>query len=759
MQQLEIETSPRKAINSYSANTITISGVVQGVGFRPYIYRLAMKNKINGWVKNQGNNLVIFCQGTSLDIDNFKNEIKHSPPSLSKISDIQIKASTLKKEIQDFSINESSENYSDIFCANDFALCENCKHELFDKNNRRYLHPFIGCTDCGPRHAITSHFPFDRKNTSYASFPLCDQCQTEYSDPNNRRFHAQNICCNHCGPQYYMQINEHYYGDIKDILFQAKKLLNSGKTLAIKCSSGYRLFCDAANNNAVETLRLRKNRPHKPLALMFPEHNELSLLKKYVHINQKQEQLLTGLKRPIVLLKKISQEKSYENISNNLGTLGVMLPASGFEQLLLSHINKPLVATSANLTNQPIIANTEIATKDLKTLCDAFIHHNLDVKNPLDDSVFLENLTPVRLARGFSPLEFDLPYTLKEPIAAFGSQMKNTVALAWRNRVVISAHNGNLDNYESWQFCLERLHQMEKIYQIKAQHYLLDAHPDNSAKSHFTKTKELTTEIFHHYAHASVVKYFMPKDESSLVFTWDGTGFGEDNELWGAETFIGKIGNWKRIASFKPFKLPGGTLAIKQPWRIALSLCLHSNNNFLFKTPELALVKQQWGKDINSPVTSSIGRLFDGAAAILGLIQETSFDAQAAMYLEEAATSNTKDFISLSIIQSNNLYQTDWKPLINSLLDNTVSVAYRATVFHNSLVNNVRQQVMLFSKQYGAKKIGLSGGVFQNQQLFTKTKNQLEILGYEVYACEKVPANDASISLGQILEYAASHEI
>lgn len=759
MQQLECETSTSEIADNNRAYEITISGIVQGVGFRPYAYRLAVKHNISGWVKNQGNHLVIFCQGQSENINNFKNAIRESPPALAEISHIHSERAGQKKEIKEFTIKNSSESPNDIFCANDYALCDNCKLELFDKNNRRFCHPFIGCSDCGPRHSITSHYPFDRKNTSYQAFPLCEQCQQEYLNPGNRRFHTQNICCNSCGPQYLMQIDKLYIDNIHDILSQAEKLLRRGKILAIKGTSGYRLFCDATNDRAVATLRSRKNRPNKPLALMFPEESGLKSLKNYVEINLAQEKLLKDIRRPIVLLKIKSENTRLENISDSLNTVGAMLPSNGFEHLLLKQINSPLVATSANLTNQPIIFNTESAKKELATLCDAYIHHNLDIKNPLDDSVYQENLTPVRLGRGFSPLEFHLPYTIKKPVAAFGSQMKNTVALAWGNRVVISAHNGELDDYETWQFCLERLNQLEKLYQVHAQRYLTDAHPGYTVKSHFTKNKINTTNIYHHHAHASAIKYFMPKNEHALVFTWDGTGFGENNELWGAETFFGEIGDWKRIASYNPFRLPGGTLAIKQPWRVALSLCLHSKKEFPYKKSELTIVRQQWKKIVNSPTTSSIGRLFDGAAALLGLIQESSFDAQAAMYLEAAATSKTEDSISLPLAKNNGILQTDWQPLIELLLDNRVSVAYRATVFHNSLVNNIRQQVILFSKQYKVKNIGLSGGVFQNQQLLSKTKSQLESLGYDVYACEKIPTNDANISLGQILEYAANHEI
>jgi len=753
------ETSSSTTINAVCAQKITISGVVQGVGFRPFVYRLAQKHNVSGWVNNQGNHLIIFCQGFRKNIGSFNNDLKTSSPKLAKITNIQFETSLPKKEIEAFTIKTSTEDFNDIFCANDYALCENCKQELFDKNNRRYLHPFISCSECGPRHSITTQFPFDRKNTSYDNFSLCNKCREEYSDPKNRRFHTQNICCNDCGPEYVMQINENKYSNIKDILSHTEKLLNDGKILAIKCTSGYRLFCDANNSKAINVLRLKKHRPQKPLALMFPEDEKLNLLRNYVEISQKQKVLLKDIRRPIVLLNNRPRKSLLNNISDNLSNVGVMLPGNGFEHLLLNHVNKPLVATSANLTNQPIISDTDIAKKELAALCDAFIHHNLDIENSLDDSIFLENLAPARLARGFSPLEFWLPYNLPEPVAALGSQMKNTVALAWKNRIVISAHNGNLENYETSQFCLRRLNNLEKIYQVKAKNYLVDAHPDHSAKMLFKIKHKKSIEIYHHHAHASAIKIFMPKNEPALIFTWDGTGSGVNNELWGAETFFGDIGNWKRVASFKPFLLPGGTLAIEQPWRVALSLCLHSKVEFPFDKPTLPLVKQQWEKRINSPATSSIGRLFDAAAALLGLIQESNFDAQAAMYLEAAATSKTNNYISLPILQLNELHQIDWSPLVTMLLDDTQTIAYRATVFHNSLVNALCQQTTLFAKKYRIINIGLSGGVFQNQLLTIKTKYQLEIMGFCVHVCEKIPSNDANISLGQILEYAAKHEI
>ncbi len=728
------------------AQQLHITGRVQGVGFRPFVYRLANKCQLSGNIKNCGSHVDILIQGNKENIKHFLSEIHQTLPSLAKIEKLAIKKTTPTSNIKSFVIEKSLHHKSiKINPLKDYAVCETCLTEFNDPNNRRFQYAFISCTNCGPRYSISRHFPLDRKNTSFSKFPPCQQCQNEYNDAENRRFHAQNISCPICGPK--LTISGH-----DEIRQHCINPLLAGAIVCIKGTSAYRLYCDATNKMAVAKLRNFKHRPDKPFAVIYPSNDDLRLAKKDLSLHDKNLDFLQKTTRAIVLVPEKKSSQLAENVAPNLTMIGIMLPASGFEHLLLNNINRPLVATSANLSGESIIGEATVAEKKLSHLCHTFIHHNLDIQHALDDSVFKvrpNNTLPIRLSRAYAPHEYPLPFVLDEPVLAFGSQTKNTITLAWKNRAIISQHLGDMHNFNVWKTALKQIESFQKMFGVEVRRYLVDAHPAYTAHQWVKNNKLSYNKILHHHAHASALFFEYQPLAPLLVFTWDGTGYGDNGLLWGGETFYGSPSAWVHVASIKPFKLPSGEKAIKEPWRIAASLCWQAGQNYAGKQKYAENLRNLWQTNTNCPLSSSVGRLFDAAAVLLGLLDIVSYDGQAAMQLEAMATCNTTDFVKPTIKET--LF--DWQPLFLILQDISLTVAYRATVFHNSLAHLVLHQTILLSEKYEFDQVGLTGGVFQNSLLTSLSKGLLIKQGYSVLLNKTLPANDASISLGQVMEY------
>ena len=746
------------------ARNITLSGQVQGVGFRPFIYHLANELNLKGWVKNCMGTVDIHIQGSAENLQKFTDDIFSKHPPIAKPR-LEKNNATSIVVINDFSILESqTDGESYINVPSDLFLCDDCLNELNDPNDRRFEYPFINCTQCGPRYTLIRRLPYDRINTTMEKFDLCPSCHAEYIDPSNRRFHAEPIACSDCGPSLsYKDENIEYINDNSKSLEQAIIALQQNKTLAIKGIGGYHLMCDATNSDAVLKLRNNKARLDKPLAIMFPapSNNPFEIADKYVSLNAKDKLFLLQASRPILLVEKKSSSKLSNKIAPALNEVGVMLPYSPLHHLLLNKFNRPLVATSANISGEPVFISNEDIENKLAHVADGFLHHNRIIERPADDSVYrtiANKPRPIRIGRGNTPLEVTLPFELEQPVLAVGAQMKNTVTLAWKNRAIISPYIGEMNSPRSLQIFEKTISDLQSLYAVKAEHIICDAHSGYTTSRWAKKQNLPLHNVFHHHAHASAAYYECNTSENIIAFTWDGTGYGKDETLWGGEVLYGNPGNWVRAASMRPFYLPGGDKAGRQPWRSAAALCweigIEFNHSALTDSSiNLPLLKQAWQKRINTPQTSSIGRLFDAAAALCNVCSVASYEGQGPMEFE-ALANKISMHIDFPLKKINDCYIADWEPLIHELLQTESSIQERSCLFHNSLAFTLLQQAKAIRNDHGSNVVTLSGGVFQNKVLTEAAITLLEAEGFSVYLAGQIPLNDSGISFGQIIEFA-----
>jgi hydrogenase maturation protein HypF len=759
-------TKTKKTSPIIIARKIILSGQVQGVGFRPFIYRLANELNLKGWVKNCMGTVDIHIQGPAENLQQFTDDIftKHPPLSKPQLETSQL---TSIQVTNDFSILQSQKD-GDAYISvpADLFLCDDCLNELNDPTDRRFEYPFINCTQCGPRYTLIRNLPYDRINTTMAKFKLCPACSAEYNDPANRRFHAEPIACADCGPSLsYKDKDVEYINDNSQSLEQAISALQQNKILAIKGIGGYHLMCDATNTDAILKLRDKKPRPDKPLVVMFPApaNRPFEIIDKYVILNEQEKIFLLQASRPILLVEKRPSSNLSSQIAPALNEIGVMLPYSPLHHLLLNKFNCPLVATSANISGEPVlISNDDIETK-LAHVADGFLHHNRKIQRPADDPVYriiANKPRPIRIGRGIAPLEIRLPFELKHPVLAVGAQMKNVITLAWKNRAIISPYIGEMHSPRSLQVFEKTISDLQALYAVKAEHIICDAHSGYTTSRWAEKQNLPVHTVFHHHAHASAAYYESDTSGSIIVFTWDGTGYGEDGTLWSGEALHGKPGEWNRAASIRPFYLPGGDKAGRQPWRSAAALCweigIEFNHAALTDASlDLALLKQAWQKGINTPQTSSIGRLFDGAAALCDVCSVSSYEGQGPMEFE-ALVDKLSGHIELPLNKVNDCYIADWEPLIRELLNTELNIHQRSCLFHNSLAFTLLQQARAIRKDHGTHIVSFSGGVFQNRVLTEVAIALLEADGFSVYLPQQIPLNDSGISFGQIIEYGCS---
>ena len=752
-----------------TARLITLSGQVQGVGFRPFIYRLAIEHRLTGWVKNCVGTVEIHVQGRSQNINHFVNDIFDKKPPLAKPhldSDKQAEIAAFET----FKILDSEpQGEANISVPNDLYLCDDCLVELNNPDDRRYRYPFINCTQCGPRYTLIRRLPYDRPNTTMAEFTLCPSCLAEYEDPNNRRFHAEPVACPECGPSLVFHSNSSKLN--KTICNNESALKNTivafqqGEVVAVKGIGGYHLMCDASNNNAVARLRKNKPRPDKPLAVMFPSPLEspFKIVESSVSLTPDDKSFLLQPARPILLVEKKQGSILSEEIAPKLNEVGIMLPYSPLHHLLLNDFGGPLVATSANISGEPVLIENHQVEKRLAHVADACLHHNRPIQRPADDPVYrtiANKPRPIRTGRGSAPIELKLPFELAQPVLAVGAHMKNTVTLAWKNRAVISPHIGEMDTARSFEVFENTINDLQDLYNIKAEQLICDAHPGYTSTRWANKQNVPVSSVYHHHAHASASYYecesAMKADEAILAFAWDGVGYGEDGTLWGGETFLGKPGDWLRVASMKPFNLPGADKAGREPWRSAAALCWEIGLPFEEIPVKDSLLKQAWLRKINSPQSTSVGRLFDAVAALIGVRIQASFEGQAAMELESQCSSlmnNVDAYVDIDLEESGNLLKINWKSLIVEITDSTLSVSHRAAVLHSSLAHNILKQAKIFRRKHDVNTISLCGGVFQNRVLSEKAMALLSAEGFKVCLPELIPVNDAGISFGQVIEY------
>ncbi len=761
---------PNKAITQQSNKNIRrikfeLEGIVQGVGFRPCVNRLATRLDLTGWITNTSNGVTIDIEGESYTVKNFYNSLLKELPPLARIDNIQQQKLT-PVGFHTFTIKESeADKNQTALISPDVSTCPDCLDEILDKSNRRYAYPFTNCTNCGPRFSILENMPFDRSNTTMKNFRMCDQCQSEYESINNRRYHAQANTCPDCGPQLSLwDQSGQTIADKNNALLAAVDAISEGKIVALKGIGGFQLIVDASNDEAVSRLRQRKARPHKPFALMFPTEEDIE---HYCELSKQENELLNNNAAPIVLLRRREQNNNIqtlaESIAPNNPYYGVMLPYSPLHHLLMHKLGFPVIATSGNLSGDPIVIDENEALLRLNNITDYYLVHDRPIVTPLDDSVVqivANRCLMIRRARGLAP--FSLPVTNSEnTILALGGHLKSTVALTIGNKAIISPHIGSLDNIYSRKQYETTINHLQQLYNTPS-YLTCDQHP-NYYSSHYANKKQLKTlPVQHHVAHIISCMEDNNMNESVLGVTWDGTGYGEDNTIWGGEFFVVEGSTVKRVASLRPFALPGGEKAIEEPRRAAIGLLYEVFGNDVFADETLKplnaftgnerkLLQHMLQQKINSPMTSSMGRLFDAVASLSGLMQTTSFEGQAAMALEFAIDKEHADrsyAFTLKQDITSDLFIIDWQPMIENIIKeikDNVSTSIIAKTFHNTLV----KMILCIAKQIGKKNIVLSGGCFQNRCLSELTIQRLKESGFKPHWHQHLPPNDGGLALGQ----------
>lgn len=735
-----------------------LSGKVQGVGFRPFIYRLATEYHLDGWVRNRVGLVEIHVQGQAQNLQQFVAAIFSRAPQLASPI-LQSDRPVAAEPFDSFSIVASlDQGEANISVPADLFTCDECLVELASTADRRHRYPFINCTQCGPRYTLIRSLPYDRMNTTMSGFELCPQCRQEYEDPADRRFHAEPVACPVCGPRltYRTRDGEVIEGN-EAALSAAVEALTSGMVIAVKGIGGYHLMCDACNAVAVAALRNNKPRPDKPLAVLFPApvDDPFKVVAGAVQLSADDKAFLSSPSRPILLTRKKMGSNLSNAIAPALSEVGVMLPYSPLHHLLLNDFGGPLVATSANISGEPVLIDNAEVDKRLAHVAEAFLHHDRPIERPADDPVF-RNIAgkprPVRLGRGFAPRELILPFKLEKPVLAVGAHMKNTITLAWQQRAVISPHIGEMDSARSLDVFEKSVADLQQLYDVNIEQIVCDAHTGYTTTRWASRQGLPLQKVFHHHAHASSAYYECNTEDRVLVFTWDGTGYGADGTLWGGETLLGKPGNWQRVACMRPFHLPGGDKAGREPWRSAAALCWEVGQTCSSLPENNALLFEAWQKRINSPQSTAVGRLFDAAAALCGICTAASFEGQGPMALE-ALSGKPDKHVDLLHGRHDNVLITDWEPLVAVMQDPALPASSRAAIFHASLAHVILHQARAIRSEHDVNTVSFSGGVFQNRVLTEHAMALLSDDGFSVHLPELVPVNDAGISFGQVIEY------
>ena len=745
-------------MSSQQARRWVLGGRVQGVGFRPFVYRAAHHYQVEGWVRNLAGRVEILAQASPERLQRFGDALLTEAPPLAR-PEMLDDAAVPPQVVRGFAILESrSDEIAHVKVPPDYFACEACLTELRNPVDRRYRYPFINCTQCGPRYTLIRRLPYDRPNTTMAEFELCPRCRAEYNDPLNRRFHAEPVACPECGPQLDFRFGSDARLVGESALGACVAALAAGKVVAVKGIGGYHLMCDAASSAAVAALRSRKNRPHKPLAVMFPLDQDLTAVQRATRLDRAHRAVLLDPMRPIVLVPKRDDSPLAPEVAPGCGEVGAMLPYSPLHHLLLEDFGAPLVATSANLSGEPVLSDNAEAESRLSQIADAFLHHDRPIARPADDPVYRVILgapRPLRLGRGNAPLEVDLPFELSRPVLALGGHLKNTVALGWGRRAIVSPHLGDMDAPRSLALVEQVSADLQALYGVRAEEVVCDAHPHYATTRLASHLALPLKKVFHHRAHASALAGEFARDGEWLVFTWDGAGFGEDGTLWGGEALLGRPGTWQRVASFRPFALLGGERAAREPWRSALSLHWEIGRPWNDCPHDTELLRHAWERGLNCPRTSSVGRLFDAAAALLGLSSRASFEAQAPMALEAAAVVDMPP-IALPLEFHHGVWRSDWAPLLDHLQDAALGMDQRAAAFHATLAGALIEQARTVRATHSVSQLGLTGGVFQNRLLCERVAALAEEEGLAVFMPERLPCNDAGLSFGQIIETGAS---
>lgn len=742
---------------------IIIRGAVQGVGFRPFIYRLATEMRLYGWVANSPQGVFIEVEGQKSQLDNFLLRIERGKPPHSFIQSLEF--SFLDPiGFTHFEIRGSHEGGAAITpVLPDIATCADCRKEIFDPKNRRFIYPFTNCTHCGPRFTIIESLPYDRIHTTMKIFEMCEKCREEYENPLDRRFHAQPNACFRCGPHLELWSEEGKTLFTHDeALPRAADAIREGKVVAIKGLGGFHLVVDARNEQAVLRLRERKRREEKPFALMYPS---LESVKTDCEVSEHEERLLCSPESPIVLLQRGSgnrQSGIASSVAPRNPYLGVMLPYTPLHDILMEQLGFPVVATSGNLSDEPICTDEHEAVLRLHGIADLFLVHNRPIVRHVDDSVvrvMMGRELMLRRARGYAPLPICLNESVS-PVLAVGGHLKNTVALTAGNQVFISQHIGDLETMQAFEAFQEVIGSFQDLYQVRPEQIVCDMHPDYLSTK-YAKTQDVSlSAIQHHYAHVASCMAENQLEGRVLGVAWDGTGYGTDGTIWGGEFLLTDEAAFRRVASFRRYRLPGSEKAVKEPRRAALGMlyeilgeAVFEHSDLLpvqsFTTSERMMLRQMVMRELNSPWTSSAGRLFDAVASLVGLYQKISFEGQAAMELEFAIQGKPTDEAYSFLIREGAVGVVDWEPMVLEILDDTrkgVAISEISAKFHNTLT----EIIVEISKKVGEEHVVLTGGCFQNRYLTERAVHRLGEEGFRPYWHQRVPPNDGGIALGQV---------
>lgn len=763
--QSPAKTSATKALRL----SVTIRGAVQGVGFRPFVFRLAEELGLTGWVNNSAQGVFIEVEGRRDRLQSFLLRIPREKPPRAFIQSLE--SSWLDPVgFTKFEIRESDAGGAKTaLILPDIATCPECLREVFDPANRRHRYPFTNCTHCGPRFSIIESLPYDRPNTTMKRFVMCEACRAEYENPRDRRFHAQPNACPACGPQLELWGRDGRVLAQRDAaLQQAAAAIRRGEIAAVKGLGGFHLLVDARNEQAVRRLRELKHREEKPFALMVPS---LVAAQALCEVSELEERLLTSPESPIVLLRRRKDASGIvEVVAPRNPCLGVMLPYTPLHHLLLAELGFPVVATSGNLAEEPICTDERDALRRLSGIADLFLVHDRPIARHVDDSIIrvvMDREMVLRRARGFAPLPVHLARRSLPPQLAVGAHLKSSVALAVGSDVFISQHIGDLESTAAFEAFQRVAGDLGRLYDARPVSVACDAHPDYLSTKFARQLGVPVREVQHHFAHVASCMAENDLEGPVLGVAWDGTGYGTDGTIWGGEFFRATRHEFERVAHLRQFRLPGGDSAVREPRRCATGVLYEIFGDALFgpeasaavkgfSRPELQIVRQMLHKQLNTPVTSSAGRLFDAAAAIVGLRQETRYEGQAAMELEFAAeAAGTDEAYPFAIRDGQSPWVVDWEPMIRAMLDDVAEnkpVGWLAAKFHNALV----EMIVAVARRIGREQVVLSGGCFQNRYLTERAVRRLEQENFRAYWHQRVPPNDGGIALGQMV--AASEE-
>jgi hydrogenase maturation protein HypF len=742
---------------------LEIKGIVQGVGFRPFIYNLALKYRLSGYVLNDTNGVEIEAEGKKSDLDKFLFKVKTVPPPQSKIEQIKVKKISFRG-YQNFVIKESEKkDTKTVLISPDLATCDDCLNELFDPQDRRFGYPFLNCTNCGPRLTIIQDIPYDRDKTTMSIFKMCPDCYREYHSPENRRFHAQPNACPVCGPKLTLLDNKKKTLSTNDPVASTIEFLRKGHIVAIKGIGGYHLACDAANQDAVSTLRKRKYREDKPFAMMA---NDLKTIQKFCYVNPFEKKLLQSVQRPILLLKKRNVNLITPDVAPLQKNWGVMLPYSPLHHLLLSKSNLILVMTSGNQSDEPICYEDEDAFFRLNKIADYFLIHNREIFRRCDDSVnrvFKGEEMILRRARGYVPQPIKVDLNFRKQILATGGQLKNTFCLARDNFAFLSTHIGDLENFETLDSYTKEIERLEKLCSVKPEIIAYDLHPEYlSAKYALSLSDVKKIPVQHHHAHIASCMAENRINRKVIGIAFDGTGYGEDKAVWGGEFLLADLKECRRVAHFQYIPMPGGEMAIRQPWRMALSYLyccygedfLNLNIEFVRKLDlnKWETIKKMLSQKINIFPTSSAGRLFDCVSVLLNWREQTNYEGQPAIELESLADENIKGRYDFEISKEEDIFIVRPELIIRGVVKDLTKKEEKSKIaakFHNTIAQIINDVSARLKKEYDLNDVCLSGGVFQNIFLLDRTYHLLKENEFEVYTHHQVPTNDGGISLGQ----------